>query len=323
MAQRAWQEKGALSSAWMFEMAAGAWWCSSVACGGKGFCVAIWLAMAMALVTKATQNFELEGQLLENSISKKCTYMNHLDECSFSTRLDEHMGIAGLALNSRCMLPWKVETERSVADHLSTCKEPNSFNMPHCEMRTDWEDEMFQHGRSLVTAFHPSMDCLDARDHFQYHSGILNNVEQEVFQQETLSLSLMRVCNFQCNAGNFDSVGHRAIAGDFNAWFVRDRYFQCNAADMTHSAVQIQRGFHRHGFCNEIDLTSDARSLHGSNLHSFSLTTECDMDVSGLNDSVHFAHDMNKLKEVSVIKVETDCNDAQLVLQCSVFFGKM
>jgi hypothetical protein len=47
------------------------------------------------------------------------------------------------------------------------------------------------------------------------------------------------------------------------------------------------------------------------------------MDVSGLNDSVHFAHDMNKLKEGSVIKVETDCNDAQLVLQCSVFFGKM
>ena len=105
------RKRGALSSAWMFEMAAGAWWCSSVACGGKGFCVAIWLAMAMALVTKATQNFELEGQLLENSISKKCTYMNHLDECSFPTVLNEHMGIAGLALNSRCMLPLESRDE--------------------------------------------------------------------------------------------------------------------------------------------------------------------------------------------------------------------
>ena len=159
-----------------------------VVANGKGFCVAIWLAMAMALVTKATQNFELEGQLLENSISKKCTYMNHLDECSFPTVLNEHMGIAGLALNSRCMLPWKAEMKRSVADHFSTCKEPNSFNMPHCEMRTDWEDEMFQHGRSLVTAFHPSMECLDVQDHFQYHSGILNDVEQECFQRETVSL---------------------------------------------------------------------------------------------------------------------------------------
>ena len=272
------------------------------------------LMVATALMTMAT---EMEGQLLRNSISKKCTYMNHLDECSFSTGLDEHMGIAGLALNSRCMLPWKVETERSVADHFSTCKEPNSFNMPHCEMRTDWGRRDVSTWKILVTAFHPSMECLDARDHFQYHSGILSNVEQEVFQQETLSLSFMRVCNFQCNAGNFDSVSHRAIAGDFNAWFVRDRYFQCNAANMTHSAVQIQRGFHRHGVCNEIDFTSDARSLHGSDLHSFSLTTECDMDVCGLNDSFHFAHNVNKLKEVSVYgliawtsSLEADGNDA-------------
>ena len=140
--------------------------------------------------------------------------MNHLDECSFPTVLDEHVGTAGLALNSRCMSPWKVEMKRSVADHFRTCKETNSFNMPHCEMRTNWEDEMFQHGRSLVTGFHPSMEGLDVRDHFQYHSGIFNNVEQERFQQETLSLSFVRVCNFQCNAGNFDGVSHRAIAGD-------------------------------------------------------------------------------------------------------------
>lgn len=84
--------------------------------------------------------------------------MNHLDECSFCTVLDEHVGIAGLAFNSRCMLPWKVEMKRRVADHFSTCKEPNSFNMPYCEMRTNWEDEMFQHGRSSVTV--PSMEYI-------------------------------------------------------------------------------------------------------------------------------------------------------------------
>jgi hypothetical protein len=191
--------KGALlSSPWMFEMAAGTWWCSGVACGGKGFCVAIGLVVAMALVMMMmmTNGLETEGQLLRNSISKKCTHMNHLDECSCPMVLDEHMGIAGLALDSRCMLPWKVEMKCSVADYFSTCKEPNSFNMLHCEMRTNWEDEMFQHGGSLVTAFHPSLECLDVRDHFQYHSGILNDVDTECFQQETLSLSFVRVCNF-------------------------------------------------------------------------------------------------------------------------------
>ena len=239
-------KKGALlSSPLMFEMAAGTWWCSGVACSGKGFCVAMRLVVAMALVMiMMTNGLETEGQLLRNSISKKCTHMNHLDECSCPMVLDEHMGIAGLALDSRCMLPWKVEMKCSVADYFSTCKEPNSFNMLHCEMRTNWEDEMFQHGGSLVTAFHPSMERLDVRDHFQYHSGILNHVEKECFQQETFSLSFVRVCNFQCDAGNFDSVSHRAIAGDVNAWFVRDLFFQCNAACMTHNAVQLRRDFH-------------------------------------------------------------------------------
>ena len=69
---------------------------------------------------------------------------------------------------------------------------------------------------------------------------------------------------------------------------------------MQHSEVQLQRAPHSHGVCNEIDLANDVRSLHGSNLHSFPLTTECDMETCGLNDSFHSAHVMNKFKEVSI-----------------------
>ena len=64
--------------------------------------------------------------------------------------------------------------------------------------------------------------------------------KKSVFSK-TLSLSFVRVCNFQCHAGNFDSVSHRAIAGDVNAWFVRDVFFQCNAADMTGQSVQTAK----------------------------------------------------------------------------------
>jgi hypothetical protein len=61
-------------------------------------------------------------------------------------------------------------------------------------------------------------------------------------------------------------VSHKAIAGDVNAWFVRDLFFQCNAACMTHNAVQLRRDFHSHGVRNEIDFTSDAKSFHESDI---------------------------------------------------------
>lgn len=240
------------------------------AAGGYGFCVvARRLVMVLAFLTVMVDGGldDIEGRSFRNSKSRMCTSMNYLDTCSLNAMSDEHDGIAGLALHSLCMLPWNVDERdmrRSVAHHPDACREPNrmlrmpkhvfeclagecndSFmeDMLHGEMRRDWQFKVTQRGNSLETVFHPSMSCLNLQNHFHYHSGILNSVATFFFRREMFSLSFVRVCNFQCNAGNFNSVSHRAIVGNFMAWFVRYWKFQCNTVKCNFSVVHTPMEF--------------------------------------------------------------------------------